>query len=113
MLRRVPPPSDAAVARVEERIRHRVATLMERRGSGPQTDPDEVDALRHDEPFLAELYCASVSGRAATGRRAGMRILAAINAPDAIQKILACLGLPTRAPPIAPNLSDTDTSYTW
>jgi len=31
-----------------------------------------------------------------------MRILAAIDAPDAIRKILSCLGLPTRAPPVAP-----------
>jgi hypothetical protein len=30
-----------------------------------------------------------------------MRILAAINPPEAIQKILDCLGLPTRPPPIA------------
>jgi len=44
---------------------------------------------------------------------ARMRILAAINSPDAIQKILACLGLPTKAPPIAPQLSDTETAYSW
>ena len=30
-----------------------------------------------------------------------MRILAAINPPDAIRKILNCLGLPSRPPPIA------------
>jgi hypothetical protein len=30
-----------------------------------------------------------------------MRILAAINPPDAIRKILDCLGLPSRPPPIA------------
>jgi len=30
-----------------------------------------------------------------------MRILAAINPPEAIHKILDCLGLPTRPPPIA------------
>jgi hypothetical protein len=39
---------------------------------------------------------------------ARMRILAAINPPDAIRKILGCLGLPTRAPPIAPALTDRD-----
>jgi hypothetical protein len=30
-----------------------------------------------------------------------MRILCAIHPPDAIQKILDCLGLPSRPPPIA------------
>ena len=31
-----------------------------------------------------------------------MRILAAIHSREAIQAILECLGLPSRAPPIAP-----------
>lgn len=31
-----------------------------------------------------------------------MRILAAINEPAVAQRILACLGLPVRAPPLAP-----------
>jgi hypothetical protein len=31
-----------------------------------------------------------------------MRILAAIHPPDATRKILECLGLPSRAPPVAP-----------
>jgi hypothetical protein len=31
-----------------------------------------------------------------------MRVLCAIHQHDAIQKILTCLGLPSRAPPIAP-----------
>ena len=31
-----------------------------------------------------------------------MRILCAVNPPEAIRKILACLGMPIRAPPIAP-----------
>ena len=31
-----------------------------------------------------------------------MRIIAAIHPPEAIRKILDCLGLPSRAPPIAP-----------
>jgi hypothetical protein len=42
-----------------------------------------------------------------------MRILAAINAPAAIRKILACLGLPTRAPPVAPALPDSDEAVLW
>jgi hypothetical protein len=32
-----------------------------------------------------------------------MRILCAINPPDAVRKILDCLGLPSRPPPIAPS----------
>lgn len=31
-----------------------------------------------------------------------MRILAAIHPPEATRAILECLGLPTRAPPLAP-----------
>jgi hypothetical protein len=75
VFRRVPPPSDAEVARVADRIHRRVARLMERRGLGPQADPDEADTLRHDEPLLAELYSASISGRVVTGPRAGRRIV--------------------------------------
>ena len=33
-----------------------------------------------------------------------MRILCAVNPPEAIRKILACLGMPIRAPPIGPAL---------
>jgi len=38
-----------------------------------------------------------------------MKILAAILPPDATTKILECLGLPSRAPPLAPALSDSTT----
>jgi hypothetical protein len=37
-----------------------------------------------------------------------MRIVAAIQAPDAIRQILDCLGLPSRPPPMAGALSDRD-----
>ena len=30
-----------------------------------------------------------------------MRIIAAINPPEAVRRILDCLGLPSRAPPVA------------
>ena len=73
VFRHVPPPGDAEVARVADRVQRSVARLMERRGLGPQADPGE-DTLRHDEPLLAELYGASVSGRIATGSRAGRRV---------------------------------------
>jgi hypothetical protein len=35
-----------------------------------------------------------------------MKILAAIHSPDALRKILDCLGLPSRAPPVEPAVSD-------
>jgi hypothetical protein len=35
-----------------------------------------------------------------------MKIIAAIHPPDATGKILECLGLPSRAPPLAPAVSD-------
>ena len=41
------------------------------------------------------------------------RILAAIDAPEAIRKILSFLGLPTRAPPVTPALPDTDEAGLW
>ena len=50
--------------------------------------------------FLEVLTCPRCGAR--------MRILAAINSPDAIRKILACLGLPARNPPIGPAILDTD-----
>ena len=40
-----------------------------------------------------------------------MKILAAIHPPDATRKILECLGLPSRAPPLALAVSDF-TAYT-
>jgi hypothetical protein len=49
--------------------------LLQRRGLGPQADPAEADTLWRDEPLLAELYSASVSGRIATGPRAGRGIV--------------------------------------
>ena len=44
---------------------------------------------------------------------ARMRMLSAIDSPDANRKILGCLGLPTRAPPIAPALTDRDEAALW
>jgi len=73
VFRHVCAPSNAEVTRVAASVQRSVERLMERRGLGPQADPGE-DALRHDEPLLAELYGASVSGRIATGPRAGRRV---------------------------------------
>jgi hypothetical protein len=40
-----------------------------------------------------------------------MRILAAIHAPEAIRKILDCLGLPSRPPPLAPPVRIDDLDF--
>ena len=69
----VGPPSDAEVARVAGRVHRRVMRLMKRRGIGPEADLQ--DTLQLDEPLLAELYSASISGRVATGPRAGRPIV--------------------------------------
>jgi hypothetical protein len=42
-----------------------------------------------------------------------MRMLAAIDTPDTIRKILSCLGLPTRPPPVAPAIPDGDAGELW
>jgi hypothetical protein len=72
---RVGPPSDAEVARVADRVHRRVLRLLEQRGLSRQADPEEADTLRREEPLLAELYSASITGRVATGPRAGRRIV--------------------------------------
>jgi len=76
---RLPPPSDAGVAQVAARVAGRIARLLQRRGLGPEADPEEPDSLIRNEPLLAALYGASVSGRTATGPRAGMRVTTADN----------------------------------
>ena len=52
---------------------------------------------------LDVLKCECCGGR--------MRILCAINPPDAIKKILDCLGLPSRPPPISPAVLDHPLDY--
>ena len=52
---------------------------------------------------LDVLKCDRCGGR--------MRILCAINPPEAIKKILDCLGLPSRPPPISPVVMDHPYSY--
>ena len=49
------------------------------------------------------LECPRCKGR--------MRILCAIHPPEAIRKILECLGLPTRPPPLAPAKPAEDSLY--
>jgi hypothetical protein len=54
--------------------------------------------------LLKRVFSADVLACDRCGGR--MRILAAIHPPEAIRKILDCLGLPSRAPPIADALPD-------
>jgi len=42
-----------------------------------------------------------------------MKIVAAIHSPNAIQKILDCLGLPSRAPPIAAAAGTSSDPLEW
>jgi hypothetical protein len=71
----LPPPDDAEVARVVERVARQVVRLLERRGLADASGPVGEDALARDEPLLAALAAASVAGRVATGPRAGQRVL--------------------------------------
>ena len=81
-----------------------------------KTDSEKPDAKRGMKPknyswaqllmrvFELDVLCCPRCG----GR---MRVLCAINSQPAIQKILACLGLPSRAPPVAPAKLNTDESH--
>jgi Putative transposase len=86
----------------------------------PATDPGKNKKERGCQPrnyswasLMERLFELDVLACPRCGGR--MRILAAIDTPDAIDKILACLGLPTRAPPIAPAISNPnpETAYAW
>jgi glycosyltransferase involved in cell wall biosynthesis len=59
---------------------------------------DATDGITRAELMKRVLECERCGGR--------MRILAAIHSPEAIRKTLECLGLPSRAPPIARALPD-------
>jgi len=71
---RLPRPTDAEVAQVTATIATKIQRLLERRGLGPQADPEEADPLLREQPLLAELYSASVQGRIASGPGAGERV---------------------------------------
>jgi hypothetical protein len=84
----------------------------------PKADSGKVKKKRGFQPrnypwaeLLKRVFELDVLACPRFGAR--MRILAAINPPEAIRKILACLGLPTRAPPVAPAMPDTDPVYSW
>ena len=68
-------PEDKEIAQLTALLAERIPALLRRRGLGPETDPEESDSLRRDEPCLAGLYAASVTGRVAFGPNAGQRVI--------------------------------------
>jgi len=67
-------PDDDEIARLTASLAQRITKLLDRRSLGPDSDPEESDSLRRDEPWLAGLYAAAVSGRTAYGPNAGRRV---------------------------------------
>ena len=107
---------------IVETTAQRVVRLLQRRGLVEQ---DGVDPLWDEEPLLASLTGASVQGRVAIGDRRGERVRRRLMDPEegvqtgplrqpawprptavaeltSIRHYLEGVGLPARAPPIAP-----------
>ena len=57
---------------------------------------------------IATCQCTPVRLPSISTAHGRMRILAAIHPPDTTRKILEHLGLPSRAPPIAPAVSEPE-----
>ncbi len=70
----LPAPESAEIAEMTASLAERIPAMLQRRGLGPEADPDESDSLQRDEPWLAGLYAAAVSGRVAFGPNAGQRV---------------------------------------
>ena len=73
--RSLPPPDDDEVARVAASVARGIVRFLQRHGLTAYDDPEEIDPVAREYPLLAALYAASVSGRIATGNRAGQRIM--------------------------------------
>jgi hypothetical protein len=67
-------PETAEIAQLTASLAQRITKLVARRALGADCDPEESDSLRRDEPFLAGLYAAAVSGKTAYGPHAGRRV---------------------------------------
>src|SRR5437867_5518743 len=66
------PPENGEVRELAQLLAKRIPALLTRRGAGTlPPDEGESDRLARDQPWLSELYAASVSGRIATGPKAG------------------------------------------
>jgi hypothetical protein len=63
------------VRELAELLAKRIPALLRRRGLVmPQHGAEESDCLARDQPWLSEVYAASVCGRVATGPKAGRRV---------------------------------------
>jgi len=63
------------VRELAQLLAKRIPALLTRRGAGtPPPDEGESDRLARDQPWLSEVYAASVSGPIATGPEAGRRV---------------------------------------
>jgi hypothetical protein len=69
----LPAPEDREIEQLAAALAERISKFLLRRGLGPDSNPEEADPLSRDQPWLARLYAASVSGRVAFGRNAGRR----------------------------------------
>jgi hypothetical protein len=69
------PPHNDEVRHLAETLAHRIPALLKRRGAQEgESDAGDSDRLAVDQPWLSEVYAASVSGRLATGPDAGRRV---------------------------------------
>ncbi len=69
------PPENGEVRELAQLLAKRIPALLTRRGAGTlPPDEGESDRLARDQPWLSEVYAASVSGRIATGPEAGRRV---------------------------------------
>ena len=75
--------------------------------SRPATTADAVREVQYEACSFAidVLECPRCGG--------AMKILAAIHSPETTAAILACLGLPSRAPPTEPAIKGTDPTDPW
>jgi len=67
-------PDDEQIAQITASLAERIPEFLQRRGLGPESDPEESDPLSRDQPWLAGLYAASVFGKVAFGPNAGRRV---------------------------------------
>lgn len=67
-------PEDDEIGGLTQTLAEQISMFLDRRGLGPDSDPQESDTLRRDDPWLAGLYAAALSGRTAYGPNAGRRV---------------------------------------
>ena len=124
----LPAPDDEEIAQLTEALAVRIRKFLHQRGLGPDSDPEESDPLSRDQPWLAGLYAASVRGRITYGANSGRRVTRVGDQIDpetmeafsgsrcatvdgfslhANGKILECLSLPSRAPPVSPAVRES------